>query len=89
MFFYFLAASADIDEVFGKRNNVDIRQITNNYNQNFGNLLAQGKPYESQNIDVLMGSHFDYSKVNDHIDASKTNGQKDHFSFVNDLLKKK
>lgn len=68
---------------------VDIKQITNDYNQNFGNSFSQIKPTEKQNIENLMGSYFDYNKVNEYIDAGKSNLQKDHFSFVNDLLKKK
>ena len=85
----FLANTPHIDEIFNNKSNIDIKQITNDYYQNFGNSSSQIKPYEKQNLDNLMGSHFDYNKVNEYIDAGKSNVQKDHFSFVNDLLKKK
>ena len=78
-----------MDEVFGKRNSVDVKQITNSYNQNFGSTNGSNKPYETTNIDQIMSSQFDYNKVNQYMDSSKSNGEKDHFSFVNDLLKTK
>ena len=57
-------------------------------NQNNLTNNNTSKPYNPPNIDLLMGPHFDFEKVNDHIDTEKKQ-KKDPFNFVNDLLKAK
>lgn len=58
------------------------------YNQNYKPNNGEINFDNSVNINSLKNKQFDYDKVNQYID-SKNSGEKDHFSFVNDLLKTK
>jgi hypothetical protein len=58
------------------------------YNQTYKPNNGEINFDNSLNINILKNNQFDYDKVNQYID-SKSNGEKDHFSFVNDLLKTK
>lgn len=77
---------SDIDDVFNNKPNVDVNQITSSYKQNFD---INSNNQQKVDLDSFMGNHFNYQKVNEHIDVNKNAGQKDHFSFVNDMLKTK
>ena len=78
-----------LDEIFGKKSNIDITKITNNYSEKFSNNeIITSTVNVPHQVDLAIKNQFNYDLVYDNIDGERKK-PKDHFSFVNDMLKKK